>query len=184
MRKIILLIFGLFCAAGMDAAAQDVITRRNGEDIKAVIVEVTDDAIKYKRENLPDGPLFTISKADVLMVTYSDGSRDVFADYMPGGQAPAPAAYAEAPANLRPGMKYRELLQYYDYRNYRNFMGYERFSPAVAGLCSFIPPGSRAEALAISAALRHAMLPLCCPASRRQEPVPRITRRRWHLYPA
>ena len=110
MRKIILLIFGLFCAAGMDAAAQDVITRRNGEDIKAVIVEVTDDAIKYKRENLPDGPLFTISKADVLMVTYSDGSRDVFADYMPGGQAPAPAAYAEAPANLRPGMKYRELL--------------------------------------------------------------------------
>ena len=141
MRKIILLIFGLFCAAGMDAAAQDVITRRNGEDIKAVIVEVTDDAIKYKRENLPDGPLFTISKADVLMVTYSDGSRDVFADYMPGGQAPAPAAYAEAPANLRPGMKYRELLQYYDYRNYRNFMGYERFSPAVAGLCSFILPG-------------------------------------------
>ena len=141
MRKIILLIFGLFCAAGMDAAAQDVITRRNGEDIKALIVEVTDDAIKYKRENLPDGPLFTISKADVLMVTYSDGSRDVFADYMPGGQAPAPAAYAEAPANLRPGMKYRELLQYYDYRNYRNFMGYERFSPALAGLCSFLIPG-------------------------------------------
>ena len=68
MRKIILLIFGLFCAAGMDAAAQDVITRRNGEDIKALIVEVTDDAIKYKRENLPDGPLFTISKADVLVI--------------------------------------------------------------------------------------------------------------------
>ena len=139
MRKIVLLILSLFCAAGIDAAAQDVITRRNGEDIRAVIVEVTDDAVKYKRENLPDGPLFTISKADVLMVTYSDGSRDVFADY--GGQTQASAPYVPAPSGLRPGMKYRELLQYYDFRDYHGFSGYERFSPVLAGLCSFIIPG-------------------------------------------
>ena len=145
MKRIILLILAVFCAAGIDAAAQDVITRRNGEDIRAVIVEVTDDTIKYKREGLPDGPLFSISKADVLMVTYSDGSRDVFADYRPSAPAPGRQSAAgpgyEAAPGLRPGMNYNELLRYYDWRDYYSFTGYERYSPPIMGLCSFVMPG-------------------------------------------
>lgn len=145
MKKILLLIVALVAAAAVDAAAQDVITMRTGEDVKAQIVEVTDDAVKYKKENLPDGPLFTISKSQVLMVTYSDGSRDVFADAQPQAYS-APESDTILPADqlasLRPGMKYRELREYYDFRDYyAKFRGYERYDLFVGGLCSFLIPG-------------------------------------------
>lgn len=148
MKNLFLLFISLVCAGCLDAAAQDVITRKNGEDIKANIVEVTEDAIKYKRESLPDGPLFSISKSDVMMVTYRDGSRDVFADAAEenadgyGFSADlAETSGLEAVPGLRPGMKYRELLQYYDYRDYYMYYGYEPYSPPVVGLCSLLIPG-------------------------------------------
>lgn len=150
MKNLFLLFISLICAGCLNAAAQDVITRKNGEDIKARIVEVTEDAIKYKRENLPDGPLFSISKSDVLMVTYQDGSRDVFVGEGAEEKAPAPGFPADMeesaeagtiPPGLRPGMKYKELRKYYDYRDYYLFYGYEPYSPPVMGLCSFLVPG-------------------------------------------
>lgn len=58
--------------------AQDVITKHDGEDIQAKILEVNQNEIKYKRSNNPDGPTFTISKSEVLMVRYADGSKDLF----------------------------------------------------------------------------------------------------------
>lgn len=132
MKKVFMLVFSVLCAACISAAAQDVITKRDGEDIMARIVEVTENAVKYKLESLPEGPLFSISKSEVLMVTYADGSREVFVDY---------ADPYDAAPGLRPGMNYSELREYYDYRDYHSFYGYEQYSPPIMGICSFVIPG-------------------------------------------
>lgn len=129
MKKLLLL-FSVFCAVCLNAASQDVITRRDGQDVRAKIVGITGDAVKYKRENLPDGPLFSMPKSEILMVTYGDGHREMFSDC---GFEPVPG--------LVPGMKYDELREYYDYRDYSAFSGYEQYPPVIMGLCSFVIPG-------------------------------------------
>lgn len=58
--------------------AQDVITKKNGDEIQAKITEVGQNEIKYKRFDNLDGPVYTIGKSDVFMVKYQNGTKDVF----------------------------------------------------------------------------------------------------------
>lgn len=58
--------------------SQDVITLKTGEDIKAKIIEVGLNDIKYKKFDNIDGPSFTISKSDVLITRYQNGTKDVY----------------------------------------------------------------------------------------------------------
>lgn len=60
--------------------AQDVILKKNGDEIKAVVKEVLDDAVKYNKFDNPTGPVYSIKKSDVFMITYKNGSKDVFKD--------------------------------------------------------------------------------------------------------
>lgn len=59
---------------------QDIITKKDGSDIKAKVYEVTQTDIKYKRFESPDGPLYTMSKSDILIIRYKDGTKDIFAE--------------------------------------------------------------------------------------------------------
>lgn len=69
--------------------SQDVITKRTGEDILAKISEVNQTEVKYRKFDNPTGPLFTISKAELLMIRYENGTKDVFSEtYLP---LPTPA---------------------------------------------------------------------------------------------
>jgi len=65
MNKItnIFLVFFLFLAA--DLFSQDIIIKKNGEQIKAKILEIGTTEIKFKFFDAPDGPTITISKSDV-----------------------------------------------------------------------------------------------------------------------
>ncbi|MCG6187691.1 hypothetical protein [Maribellus maritimus] len=58
--------------------AQDLITKITGEDIQAKVLEVNQGEIKYKRFSNLDGPVFTLSKADILMIRYENGTKDIF----------------------------------------------------------------------------------------------------------
>lgn len=60
--------------------AQDLITKKSGEDVKAKVIEVTTTEIKYKKAENVNGPLFTILKSDVLLLRYENGTKDVFND--------------------------------------------------------------------------------------------------------
>jgi hypothetical protein len=64
----------------IQANAQDVITKKNSDDIKAKVLEVTTTEIKYKRFEDVNGPTFSLLKSEVLMVRYENGSKDVFND--------------------------------------------------------------------------------------------------------
>ena len=57
--------------------AQDVITLRNGEEIKAKVTEINSSEIKYRRfENL-EGPTIIVSRADVFFINYENGTRQI-----------------------------------------------------------------------------------------------------------
>jgi hypothetical protein len=76
MKNITFLLFAIltttFCFS------QDVITKTDGEEVKAKVLEVTQSEIKYKKFDNPNGPTYTILKKEVFMVKYGNGSKDVF----------------------------------------------------------------------------------------------------------
>lgn len=58
--------------------SQDLITKKNGDDVKSKIIEVGTLEIKYKKFDNLNGPIFTILKSDVLIVRYENGTKDIF----------------------------------------------------------------------------------------------------------
>ena len=60
------------------AAAQDVITLKNGDELNGKVTKVTSTEIEYKLASNPDGPTYTKPVSEVFMVKYENGQKDVF----------------------------------------------------------------------------------------------------------
>lgn len=60
--------------------AQDVIIKVNGEEIKSKILEVNQTEVKYKNFDYQSGPSYTVSKSEIFMIRYQNGTKDVFND--------------------------------------------------------------------------------------------------------
>lgn len=58
--------------------AQDVIVKNDKSEIKANIVEITEDDIKYKKFENPDGDLQSVNKTEVFMIIYQNGYKEYF----------------------------------------------------------------------------------------------------------
>lgn len=98
--KVFILLLVLSCIC----FAQDTIYKTDGTEIKSKVIEITDDVIKYKKFTNPDGPSYTVLKAEVFMIVYQNGEREVFKkneqpvnkveppkqEYVPPVQTPAP----------------------------------------------------------------------------------------------
>ncbi len=56
----------------------DIIYKKDGTEIKVKVIEITEETIKYKNYNQPDGPQRNIVKKDIFMIIYKDGSRETF----------------------------------------------------------------------------------------------------------
>jgi len=83
-KNIIVLAITLFSSIGF---AQDVLTKKTGEEIQSKVLEVTIAEIKYKKFDNLNGPTFTILKSDVLIIRYENGSKDIFNEpQQPQGQ--------------------------------------------------------------------------------------------------
>ena len=63
---------------GPSLFSQDIIYLNNGTEIKAKIIELTSETVKYRKYEQPDGPLRNISYFDLFMILYEDGTREVF----------------------------------------------------------------------------------------------------------
>jgi len=57
---------------------QDTITFRNGDEVIAKVTEVGDSEIKYHLWSNPNGPIFVKKVADIFMVKYQGGHKDVY----------------------------------------------------------------------------------------------------------
>ncbi|MBI4645517.1 MAG: hypothetical protein HY738_02710 [Bacteroidia bacterium] len=58
--------------------AQDIIVLKNGDEVKAKVMEVGIDSIKYKAFNNLEGLPVSISKAEIFMIKYENGSKESF----------------------------------------------------------------------------------------------------------
>ena len=95
MKKIIFLLVAVFTISNITYAGFPVkgeqtisiikgecdnIILKDGNEIAAKIIEITPDLVKYKKCGKSDGPMFTIYKADVLMLRYADGTKDIISN--------------------------------------------------------------------------------------------------------
>lgn len=80
MRRVILLILTTLCCIPF-VQAQDIITTKDGKDIQSKILEVNPNEVKYKKYNNLDGPTFTLSKSEILIVRYENGENEVFQEH-------------------------------------------------------------------------------------------------------
>jgi len=60
--------------------AQDIIVRKNGDEIWSIVWEVGIDEVRYKKFDNPYGPTYRLRNSEIAMIKYEDGSRDVFND--------------------------------------------------------------------------------------------------------
>lgn len=138
MKRIFIILSALFvCAA--TAYAQDVITKKNGEDIKAKVLEIDNSNVKYKLFDEPNGVTYTMPKSQILMIRYESGRNEVF------NTASAPnygygVTNREPADGIRVGMKYKELKHIYHYQDWYSGLG-DKHNPALMGVCSWLIPG-------------------------------------------
>ena len=78
MKKgLISLLFLLSCGV-WDAAAQDLIVKKDGTNVEAKVLEIGEKDIKYKKASHLDGPTYLVSVANVVYIRFEDGSTDIF----------------------------------------------------------------------------------------------------------
>lgn len=63
-----------------NVSAQDILTKRNGDEIEVKVLKISDSEVEYKKWSNPNGPSYTVSKSDVFMIKYKNGEKDVFSD--------------------------------------------------------------------------------------------------------
>jgi hypothetical protein len=58
--------------------SQDTLYTKEGKVISGKVIEITQNDIKFKKSSNLDGPLYVISKSEVVVIEYKNGSKDVF----------------------------------------------------------------------------------------------------------
>jgi hypothetical protein len=105
MKKLIILLLSF--SGFLSAFSQDEITLRNGETLKAKVVEVGLKDISYKKYENPTGPSYTLNKDQVFMIKYENGTKDVFEAAPNTNASPATAVKSDGPPAIiyfyRPG---------------------------------------------------------------------------------
>lgn len=76
MKKFILILMSLFLFTAVNA--QDVIFKKNGDEINAKVEEVGVYEVKYKKFDNQDGPLYTLLKTEIFMIKFANGTKEVF----------------------------------------------------------------------------------------------------------
>ena len=71
----------LFQAAFMllstTVSAQDVIVKKNGEEIRAKVEEVGEQSIRYRKFTNLMGPVYSIARGEVFVIRYESGAKDI-----------------------------------------------------------------------------------------------------------
>lgn len=76
MKKNIFFVFSLLFT--VYCYSQDVIYKTDNTKLEGKVLEVGTSEIKYKLASNPDGPTYVISKSDLVLITYQNGSHQLF----------------------------------------------------------------------------------------------------------
>lgn len=78
MKIIRILLFLLAVQVCNKSFSQDLIIMKNGDEVKAKILEILPDVVKYKKAENLDGPSYSEIKNNIFMIKYQNGTKDVF----------------------------------------------------------------------------------------------------------
>jgi hypothetical protein len=81
MKKYLLIV--LSCLLAQVAMAQDVIVKINGDELKAIVQEITTSDIIYLSADTTDTLSYKLAKAEVFMVRFANGTKEVFTENLP-----------------------------------------------------------------------------------------------------
>jgi hypothetical protein len=59
-------------------AAQDTIILKTGDEIRSRVLEIGENEVQYKKFTNPDGPLYTLRTAEIFMIKFENGTKEVF----------------------------------------------------------------------------------------------------------
>ena len=90
MKKIMFVLI-LAAAAAFAANAQDVITKVDGTQINAKVIEITPGTVKYNRADNPDGPVYVVYISDISTIKYENGLVETYNDLASDLQVKSPA---------------------------------------------------------------------------------------------
>ena len=71
----------------------DKIVMRDGLEISAKVLEIGEQEVRYRKCDMPGGPMYVSRKADIFMITYSNGSKEVFNSPVTRAAPPTPVYY-------------------------------------------------------------------------------------------
>ena len=122
MKRTILLSLAALCCA-LTAAAQDLIVKTDAAKIEAKVIEITPEAVRYKRFSNPDGPTYVLPVAQIHYIQYANGEKEYYTKTIPATPltpatptvpaTPATPAVPEAPA-VQPASGGRYVLKQYE----------------------------------------------------------------------
>lgn len=75
MRSVTLILFVLFT---IQLSGQDFIILKNGDEIKAKVLEINNSSIDYKKFTNVNGPTYHLNKSEIFMIKYESGDKDIF----------------------------------------------------------------------------------------------------------
>ncbi|MBX3165423.1 MAG: DUF4190 domain-containing protein [Bacteroidetes bacterium] len=56
----------------------DEIVFKDGKETKVKLIEINSSEVRYKRCDMPNGPLYVAKKSEIFMVKYANGTREIF----------------------------------------------------------------------------------------------------------
>lgn len=102
MKKLYLLFFAFLAAYTLQA--QDIITKTDKTEIKALVTEISDETIKYRLFDFQEGPVYNLKRAEVYKIVYSNGREEKF-----NASEPTPTS-TQLPVAANTGSKVSSLL--------------------------------------------------------------------------
>lgn len=82
MKKITLLSLLLLFCFNFLTNAQDIIYKKDGSKEEVKITLVSDKEIQYKKFSNLEGPVYSVSKSDILLITYENGEYEMLENQM------------------------------------------------------------------------------------------------------
>ena len=75
MKRILFL--AAFMLLSTTVSAQDIIVKKNGEEIRAKVEEVGEQSIRYRKFTNLTGPVYSIARGEVFVIRYESGAKDI-----------------------------------------------------------------------------------------------------------
>lgn len=105
MKKIVLLIWTLI-AATQWCLAQDFIITRDAKRIEAKVTEISEEEVRYKKFNNPDGPVYVIKASQISSIMFANGEVQLFSEKTENDEAKEP----EQKSQMEVGSGYRPFV--------------------------------------------------------------------------